>query len=75
MTANRHITPKPGQGARVWADWSTLVSWLPASVGQNSVTGFRHESGSLSDADLFHADSLVPGPIRPGRMSLRAPPG
>src|ERR1700683_2799680 len=24
----------------------TLVSWLPAWVGQNSVTGFRHESGS-----------------------------
>src|ERR1700683_2414355 len=24
----------------------TLVSWLPAWVGQNSVTGFRHEPGS-----------------------------
>src|SRR6202042_3486723 len=43
---NRHITPKPGQGWRVWAVWWTLVSWPPAWVGQNSVTGFRHESGS-----------------------------
>src|SRR5262249_37170194 len=46
MATNRHITPKPGQGWRVWAEWWTLVSWLPAWVGQNSVTGFRHESGS-----------------------------
>jgi hypothetical protein len=46
MAVNRHITPKPGQGWRVRAEWWTLVSWLPASVGQNSVTGFRHESGS-----------------------------
>src|SRR5580692_5824572 len=46
MATNRHITPKPAQGCRVWADWWTLVSWLPAWVGQNSVTGFRHESGS-----------------------------
>src|SRR5579859_2430058 len=46
MATNRHITPKPGQGWRVWAEWWTLVSWVPAWVGQNSVTGFRHESGS-----------------------------
>src|SRR6266481_3629650 len=46
MATNRHIMPKPGQGWRVWAEWWTLVSWLPAWVGQNSVTGFRHESGS-----------------------------
>src|SRR6516165_3428529 len=46
MATNRHITPKPGQGWRVWAEWWTLVSWLPARVGQNSVTGLRHESGS-----------------------------
>src|SRR5208282_3253022 len=46
MATNRHITPKPGQGWRVWAEWWTLVSWPPAWVGQNSVTGFRHESGS-----------------------------
>src|SRR5215471_2671083 len=46
MATNRHITPKPGQGWRVWAEWWALVSWLPAWVGQNSVTGFRHESGS-----------------------------
>src|ERR1700722_865803 len=46
MATNRHITPKPCQGWRVWAEWYTLVSWLPAWVGQNSVTGFRHESGS-----------------------------
>jgi hypothetical protein len=31
-------------------------------------------SGELSDADFFHADSLVTGPIRPGKMSVRAPP-
>src|SRR6201996_1107261 len=43
---NRHITAKPGQGWRAWAEGRTLVSWLPAWVGQNSVTGFRHESGS-----------------------------
>jgi hypothetical protein len=30
--------------------------------------------GELSDADLFHADSLVAGPIRPGKMSVRVPP-
>src|ERR1700683_5621901 len=46
MATNRHITPKPGQGWRVWAEGWTLVSWLPAWVGQNSMTGFRHESGS-----------------------------
>src|ERR1700689_1810493 len=46
MGTNRHITPKPGQGWRVWAAWWTLVSWLPAWVGQNSVTGLRHESGN-----------------------------
>src|ERR1700732_3477228 len=46
MATNRHITPKPGQGWREWAAMWTLVSWLPAWVGQNSVTGFRHESGS-----------------------------
>src|SRR5271169_6738831 len=46
MATNRHITPKPGQGWRVWAEWWTLVSWPPAWVGQNSVTGFRHESGT-----------------------------
>src|SRR5580698_5831761 len=46
MTTNRHITPKPGQGWREWAAMWTLVIWLPAWVGQNSVTGFRHESGS-----------------------------
>src|SRR5579862_5138094 len=46
MATNRHITPKPGHGWRVWAEWWTLVSWLPAWVGQNSVTGLRHESGS-----------------------------
>ena len=46
MATNRHITPKPGQGWRVCAEWYTLVSWLPAWVGQNSLTGFRHESGS-----------------------------
>src|ERR1700728_2569508 len=46
MATNRHITPKPGQGWRLWAAGWTLVSWLPAWVGQNSVTGFRHESGS-----------------------------
>src|SRR6202035_3478653 len=28
----------------------------------------------LPDADLFHADSLVAGPIRPGKMSVRSPP-
>ena len=26
MAVNRHITPKPGQGWRVWAEWWTLVS-------------------------------------------------
>jgi len=31
-------------------------------------------SGELPDADFFHADSLVAGPIRPGKMSVRAPP-
>lgn len=31
-------------------------------------------SCELPDADLFHADSLVAGPIRPGRMSVRSPP-
>ena len=46
MATNRHITPKPGQGWRVWAEWWTVASWPPAWVGQNSVTGFRHESGS-----------------------------
>src|ERR1700722_12060581 len=46
MATNRHTTPKPGQGWRVWAEWYTPVSWLPAWVGQNSLTGFRHESGS-----------------------------
>src|SRR5262249_47507905 len=46
MATNRHITPKPGQGWRVWAAVWTLVSWPPAWVGQNSLTGFRHESGS-----------------------------
>src|ERR1700733_11531121 len=46
MATNRHITPKPGQGGRVWAGWWTLAGWPPAWVGQNSVTGFRHESGS-----------------------------
>src|SRR6516165_4002051 len=46
MATNRHIRPKPGQGWRVWAAVWTLVSWPPAWVGQNSVTGFRHESGS-----------------------------
>src|ERR1700722_2165130 len=46
MATNRHITPKPGQGWREWAAWYTLVSWLPAWVGQNSMIGFRHESGS-----------------------------
>src|SRR5579864_3866659 len=46
MATNRHITPKPGQGWRVWAEWWTLVRSPPARVGQNSVTGFRHESGS-----------------------------
>src|ERR1700678_186664 len=46
MATNRHITPKPGQGWRVWAERWTLVIWLPAWVGQNSVTGFCHESGS-----------------------------
>src|ERR1700733_11350907 len=46
MATNRHITPKPGQGCRLWAARWTLVIWLPAWVGQNSVTGFRHESGS-----------------------------
>jgi len=46
MATNRHITPKPGQGWRLWAAGWTLVSWPPAWVGQNSVTGFRHESGS-----------------------------
>ncbi len=46
MAVNRHITPKQGQGWREWAKWLTLVSWLPAWVGQNSVTGFRHEPGS-----------------------------
>src|SRR6202050_554638 len=46
MATNRHITPKPGQGWREWAAMWTLVSWPPAWVGQNSVTGFRHESGS-----------------------------
>src|SRR5690349_24826257 len=46
MATNRHITAKPGQGWRLWAEGWTLVSWLPAWVGQNSVTGFRHESGS-----------------------------
>src|SRR5579859_6074291 len=48
MATNRHITPKPGQGWRLWAEGWTLVSWPPAWVGQNSVTGFRHESGSAS---------------------------
>jgi MFS family permease len=42
----RHITPKPGQGGRVWAEWWTSVICIPAWVGQNSVTGLRHESGS-----------------------------
>jgi hypothetical protein len=28
----------------------------------------------LPDADLFHADSLVAGPTRPGKVSVRAPP-
>jgi hypothetical protein len=46
MATNRHITPKPGQGRRVCAAWWTLVIWPPAWVGQNSVTGFRHEPGS-----------------------------
>src|SRR5580693_9519678 len=46
MATNRHITPKPGQGWRVWAAWYTLASCIPAWVGQNSVTRFRHESGS-----------------------------
>src|ERR1700722_10772403 len=46
VATNRHITPKPGQGWREWAAMWTLVIWLPAWVGQNSVTGFRHESGS-----------------------------
>jgi len=46
MATNRHITPKPGQGWREWAAMWTLVIWPPAWVGQNSVTGFRHESGS-----------------------------
>src|ERR1700678_1196662 len=46
MATNRHITPKPGQGCRLWAARWTLVIWLPAWVGQNSVTGFCHESGS-----------------------------
>src|ERR1700745_3000854 len=43
---NRHITAKPGQGWRAWAEGWTLGSWLPDGVGKNSVTGFRHESGS-----------------------------
>ena len=46
MATNRHITPKPGQGWRVWAATWTLAIWPAAWVGQNSVTGFRHESGS-----------------------------
>src|SRR5215471_4304093 len=46
MATNRHITPKPAQGWREWAAVWTLASWPPARVGQNSVTGFRHESGS-----------------------------
>ena len=46
MATNRHITPKPGQGWRVWAEWWTLARSPTARVGQNSVTGFRHESGS-----------------------------
>src|SRR5579859_762078 len=46
MAVNRHITPKPGQGWRAWAEIWTLAIWPPAWVGQNSVTGFRHESGS-----------------------------
>jgi glycine betaine/choline ABC-type transport system substrate-binding protein len=46
MATNRHITPKPGQGWREWAAGWTLVTWLPAWVGQNSLTVFRHESGS-----------------------------
>jgi hypothetical protein len=29
MAVNRHITPKPGHGWRVWAAWWTLVIWLP----------------------------------------------
>ena len=40
MATNRHITPKPGQGWRVRAEWWTLASWPPAWVGQNPVTGF-----------------------------------
>src|ERR1700734_1085314 len=46
MAVNRHITPKPGQGWRVWAAWWTVASWPPAWVGQNSVTAFPHEPGS-----------------------------
>jgi hypothetical protein len=29
MAVNRHITPKPGHGWRVWAAWWTLVIWPP----------------------------------------------
>jgi hypothetical protein len=31
-------------------------------------------SCELPDADLFHAGSLVTGPVRPGKMSVRTPP-
>src|ERR1700733_10267116 len=61
VATNRHITPKPGQGWREWAAMWTLVIWLPAWVGQNSVTGFRHESGSAW---------AIPG--RPNRTAIIA---
>jgi hypothetical protein len=81
MAVNRHITPKPGQGWRVQAEWWTLVSSPPAWVGQNSVTapgppwtrreehrGTAHRVGGLARA----AETGDRGPHRVGVVSVAA---
>src|SRR5262249_9838122 len=43
-------------------------------VEAQSLRGQAGPPGELSDADLRHADSLVAGPIRPRKLSVRVPP-